>query len=185
MASIVNGFKTAVLKGMEAVGKGASNMASNAQQKLSEINLESRRREILSEFPMRAFDLWQKGEVLPESLSAMLQEISDLDEHLNVIRAQRYAKVESHSTQSSEAENASNENAEAPESDDIVMDEDTASDDTAVFPAENQQDAPLVDSFAEFVTAADEAMETSVSGANINTETEEASASDQAPTDEY
>lgn len=181
MASIVNGLKTAVLKGMEAVGKGASNMASNAQQKLSEINLESRRREILSEFPMRAFDLWQKGEVLPESLSAMLQEISDLDEHLNVIRAQRYAKVESHNTQSDDAEDKSDESTEASESDDIVMD-DAASDHT-----DDQQDVPLVDAFAELATTADETMETYVSGADMNTEpeTEEASASGEAPTDEY
>lgn len=96
MASFVNGVKTAVLRGMEAVGKGASNMATNAQQKLTEINLETRRREIISEFPMRAFDLWQKGEQLPEPLTALLQEISELDERLNVMRAQRYAKVASH-----------------------------------------------------------------------------------------
>ena len=37
-------------------------MATNAHQKLNEINLETRRRELLSEIPVRALDLWQQGE---------------------------------------------------------------------------------------------------------------------------
>ena len=48
MASLGNNLKVAFLRGLEAVGRGASNMASNAHQKLNEINLETRRRELLS-----------------------------------------------------------------------------------------------------------------------------------------
>lgn len=95
MAGLGNNLKMALLKGMEAVGRGASNMASSAHQKLAEINLETRRREILSEFPMRAFDLWQKGVELPEPLNGMMAELAELDERLSVLRAQRYASVES------------------------------------------------------------------------------------------
>lgn len=94
MAGFGNKVKLTMLKGMEAVGQRASSMASSAQQKLQELNLETQRREILSEFPLRAYDLWQKGEQLPEQLSKMMESLSDLDERLGVLRAQRYAKVE-------------------------------------------------------------------------------------------
>ena len=65
MAALGNNVKMAFLKGLEALGKGASNMATNAHQKLNEINLETRRRELLSEIPVRALDLWQQGEPMP------------------------------------------------------------------------------------------------------------------------
>lgn len=94
MAGLGNKFKLTVLKGMEAIGQSASNLASNAQQKLQELNLETQRREILSDFPLRAYDLWQKGETMPEPLDKMMKELSELDERLGVLRAQRYAKVE-------------------------------------------------------------------------------------------
>ena len=94
MAGMSNKVKLAWLKGMEAIGNGASNMANSAHDKVAEINLESRRREILSEFPMRAFDLWQKGVELPAPLGDMMAELGDLDQRLSVLRAQRYARLE-------------------------------------------------------------------------------------------
>lgn len=94
MANLGNSVKLAFLKGLEAIGNGASNMASNAHQKLNEINLETRRRELMSELPVRALDLWQNGVELPEPLNGMLRELSELDEQLTVLRAQRYARVE-------------------------------------------------------------------------------------------
>lgn len=97
MASLGNNLKVAFLRGLEAVGRGASNMASNAHQKLNEINLETRRRELLSEIPVRALDLWQQGEPMPQPLGEMLRELSELDEELTVLRAQHYARVETES----------------------------------------------------------------------------------------
>ena len=94
MAALGNNVKMAFFKGLEALGKGASNMATNAHQKLNEINLETRRRELLSEIPVRALDLWQQGEPMPQPLGDMLSELSSLDEQLTVLRAQRYARVE-------------------------------------------------------------------------------------------
>ena len=85
--------KIAVLKGMEAVGTSASNMASNAKLKVNEINLENKRREILTNFSLQAFELWQKGVPLPDPLSAMLAELSEIEDRLSVLRAQKYAKV--------------------------------------------------------------------------------------------
>lgn len=94
MAKWTKQLKLAWLKGMEVLGTSASNLASNAKHKVAEINLETRRREILTEFSIQAFDLWQKGETLPGSLSAMLQELSEVDERLSVLKAQKYAPVE-------------------------------------------------------------------------------------------
>lgn len=114
MAGLGNKLKRTVLKSMEAVGQSASNLATNAQQKLQELNLETQRREILSAFPLQAYDLWQKGEKLPEALEKKLQELSDLDERLGVLRAQRYAQVEE-AEKAVEKETSETESAEADE----------------------------------------------------------------------
>lgn len=91
---VINRMKLAWLKGMEKLGTAASNLASNAKFKAQEIKYETRRREILTEFSMNAFDLWQKGEKLPEPLDAMLRELSELNEKLSALRALKYAAVE-------------------------------------------------------------------------------------------
>ena len=74
MAQFGNKVKLTVLKGMEAIGQGASNLASNAQQRLQELNLDNQRRELLNAFPLKAYELWQKGESLPQPLEEMLKE---------------------------------------------------------------------------------------------------------------
>lgn len=117
MAGLGNNVKMAFLKGLEALGKGASNMADNAHHKLNEINLETRRHELLSEFPVRALDLWQKGAELPNELAAMLQELSELDEQLTLLRAQRYAKVEAPQSEEPEGCEAADEPESAPPED--------------------------------------------------------------------
>ena len=56
--------------------------------------MENQRRELLNAFPLKAYELWQKGERLPQPLEEMLTELKEVDERLNLIRAQRFAKVE-------------------------------------------------------------------------------------------
>ena len=134
MAALGNNVKMAFLKGLEALGKGASNMATNAHQKLNEINLETRRRELLSEIPVRALDLWQQGEPMPQPLGDMLSELSSLDEQLTVLRAQRYARVEAEGDvpegddSAAEGESAPEGEDNAPESESVPEDEDTLPD---------------------------------------------------------
>lgn len=106
-----NRVKLAWLKSMEVLGTSASNLADNAKTKVAELNYESRRREILTEFSLKAFELWQKGVALPEPLSDMCQELSELDEKLSVLRAQKYAKL------SSDGKNAPEQNADAAQAD--------------------------------------------------------------------
>ena len=91
--SLSSRVRITLLKGMEALGTTASNLASNAKLKVNEINLENRRREILTDFSLQAFELWQKGVELPGSLSSMLEELCDIENRLSVLRAQKYAKV--------------------------------------------------------------------------------------------
>lgn len=93
MARFGTRLRLAWLRGVEALGTSASNMASNAQFKVMEVNMESRRREIMTEFNLKAFELWQKGVELPPALDALFVELTDLDGKLNDLRAQRYAKV--------------------------------------------------------------------------------------------
>ena len=80
--------KTAILKGIEAIGKGASTLAEGAQKKLDEINLESRRREILNEIPKCVRALYEQGIELPEELMNLLNELGELDEKLQAVRPQ-------------------------------------------------------------------------------------------------
>jgi hypothetical protein len=96
--ALISRIKLTLLKMMEAVGTTASNMASNAKLRANEIKLENRRREILTDFSLRAFEMWQKGVPLPASLSEMLSELSEIEDRLSVLRAQKYARVSSEST---------------------------------------------------------------------------------------
>ena len=144
MASLGNNLKVAFLRGLEAVGRGASNMASNAHQKLNEINLETRRRELLSEIPVRALDLWQQGEPMPQPLGEMLRELSELDEELTVLRAQRYARVETESP--TQDEPSADELSEAPadELSEAPADEPPAGEEAADEMEQEQAPAPVV-----------------------------------------
>jgi hypothetical protein len=92
MADIFEGFKKTWLKGMEAIGNTATNIANNTKQKVDEMNLDNRRREILSDFGLIAYELWQNGMELPKELNDLMVELSQVDEELNTLRAQRISK---------------------------------------------------------------------------------------------
>ncbi len=93
MADLGSSIKGIWLKSMEAIGNAASNIATNTKSKVDEINLVNRRAEILRDFGNKAYALWQKGERFPEELDTQLEELSRLDEQLNVMRAERLAGV--------------------------------------------------------------------------------------------
>ena len=86
-------IKIAFLNIMQALGSAASHMASSAKLRVAEINLQSRRHEILSEFSLQAFEMWHNGVKLPEELSSLFVELSEIDDKLSILRAQKYAKV--------------------------------------------------------------------------------------------
>lgn len=93
MTEIKKSLKGIWLKSMEAISNTASNIASNTKYKVDEMNIVNRRREILSDFGAQSYELWQKGEKFPETLEALLKELSELDEALNTIRIEKLAGI--------------------------------------------------------------------------------------------
>lgn len=111
MAEIKKSLKGIWLKSMEAISNTASSIASNTKYKVDEMNIVNRRREILSDFGAQAYELWQKGEHFPESLEALLRELSELDEALNAIRTEKLAGVKTDEDSSAAQEDAQEETA--------------------------------------------------------------------------
>lgn len=156
MADLGKSLKTAWMKGMEAIGNTASNIASNTKYKVQEMNLINRRREILSDFGAQAYEMWQKGERFPEKLEAQLQELSRVDEELNAIRTERLAGVKTDEEAAQEADAAPDETdeaavpaEEAPVTDDAVptidMPEAEAVPEEPEVPSEDAHEAPTIE----------------------------------------
>ena len=83
--------KSIWLKGMEVVGNTAANIASNTRYKVDEVTLQNKRREIMNDLAVKTYSLWLKGIRLPEELQKMLNELRNLDDQLNDMRAAKYA----------------------------------------------------------------------------------------------
>lgn len=92
MANFTEKVKSVWFKCVESVGQGAANLADNAKQKLSEISMESRRKEIVSQLPAKLMQLWKDGVELPEELTSLLSEQSSLEEALAAAKEARLAK---------------------------------------------------------------------------------------------
>ena len=104
MADLGASIKGIWLKGMEAIGNTASNIASSTKSKVDEMNLVNRRAEILKDFGNKAYALWQQGAKFPEELEKQLHELERLDETLNDLRAERLAGVKTNNTADETAE---------------------------------------------------------------------------------
>ena len=111
MADFFATLKKTWMKSMEAVSNTASNIAENTKQKVNLMNLENRRKEILEDFGMIAYELWQKGEVFPDALDKQLKELSLVDAELAEFKAQN-APAEEPAEVNAEEESAA---LEAPE----------------------------------------------------------------------
>ncbi len=120
MANLGSNVKTAFLKGLEALGKTASSLTDAAQQKLSEMNLDNRRREVLAEIPKRVMQLWKDGVEMPEPLTELLKELTDLEEKLAEMRPQPEAKPEEPEQPKEPAEEETAEEAAEEAAEEIV-----------------------------------------------------------------
>ena len=93
-----------------------ASLSDAAQQKLSEMNLDTRRREVLAEIPKCVMQLWKDGVEMPEPLTALLTELSELEEKLAALRPQPAAKEAEPETEAEEAaEEPAAEAEEVPE----------------------------------------------------------------------
>lgn len=79
------------IRGMKAVGNTAANIANNTRYKVDEVTIQNRRREVFNDLAHKAYALWLKGESFPEPMAKMLDELKQLDEQLNDMRAEKYA----------------------------------------------------------------------------------------------
>ena len=91
MADFKNQVKSLWIRGMEAVGNTASNIASNTKYKVDEMNIQNKRRENINSLGAQAYMLWQKGVDFPEEMIELLKETKELDEKLNDMRTERYS----------------------------------------------------------------------------------------------
>lgn len=83
--------KSLWLKSMEAVGNTAANIASNTKYKVDEVTLQNKRREVMNDLAGKTYSLWLKGTHFPDELGKMLNELQQLDDQLNDMRAAKYA----------------------------------------------------------------------------------------------
>lgn len=124
MADIGKTVKEIWQQSMKAVNKAATNIATSTKQKVDEMNIVTRRKELQNQLGLRLYELWQAGEDVPETLKATLEEMRDLEVQLQELRASKMASPE---------EDKNGENAEsAPET-------------TAVQVPLNDDDVPTLD----------------------------------------
>ncbi len=92
MPTITDKIRTTWFKCMESIGTSAANLADNAKQKLNEINMEARRKEVVADLPSKLLQMWKDGAELPEELNELLGELNTIEEDLAAARAARLAK---------------------------------------------------------------------------------------------
>ena len=55
--------------------------SGHCEIRVDEVTIQNRRREVLGDLANKAYALWLKGERFPESMTKMLGELKQLDEH--------------------------------------------------------------------------------------------------------
>jgi len=104
MANLGTNMKTALLKGLEAIGDAASSIGTSAKQKLSEMHLANRRDDLRKAIPDLAMLLWKQGAELPHELSSVLSELNDLEEQIAALRPTPEPAAESEDEEPAEEE---------------------------------------------------------------------------------
>lgn len=79
-------LKNLVLKGIDAIGNTASNIASSTKQKVNELSLKNQRSEMMEAFAEKVYQSWKDGLNLPEDLAQDLDSVMKLDNELDQIR---------------------------------------------------------------------------------------------------
>lgn len=86
MSETVQNIKNIVLKGIEAIGSKASDLASSTRQKMDIMNLESRKKELISTIGEKVMDLSLQGTLFPNEIEDLLNEITGIDEKISSLR---------------------------------------------------------------------------------------------------
>lgn len=100
-------------QGMKAVNKAATNIATSTKQKVDEMNIVTRRKELQNQLGLRLYELWQAGEDVPETLKPTMEEMHSLELQLQELRASK--------TAAPEAEKSAENPESAPETTDVQV----------------------------------------------------------------
>lgn len=112
MADIGKTVKEIWEQGMKAVNKAATNIATSTKQKVDEMNIVTRRKELQNQLGLRLYELWQAGEDVPETL----EEMRDLEVKLQELRESKTAAPEDE-----KSAEASDSAAHAPDTTDVKV----------------------------------------------------------------
>lgn len=106
MADISKTMKDIWAQSVKVVNKAATNIANSTKQKMDEMSMTSRRKELQNQLGVQVYALWQQGEEVPATLHTMLEEMKQLDEQLQALRETKNASetpVTEETTESAEA----------------------------------------------------------------------------------
>lgn len=78
------------IKSIKTIGDTATNIANNTKYKVDEMTLQNKRRELSGDLSHVVYSLWMKGTEFPPEVTKMLEELQELDDRLNDIRAEKY-----------------------------------------------------------------------------------------------
>ncbi len=113
MSKLLENTRELFVKAMEGLSDSAAKVASNAKYKVTEVNLTTRRREILENFGKKCYDLWNKGTQFPPEVEAQLVELADIDEQINTLKAEHYAYLNPELTKELNEKESANKDEEA------------------------------------------------------------------------
>lgn len=91
MADISKTMKDIWAQSVKVVNKAATNIANSTKQKMDEMSMTSRRKELQNQLGAQVYALWQQGEEVPATLHTMLEEMKQLDEQLQVLHETKNA----------------------------------------------------------------------------------------------
>jgi len=114
MSDIGKSVREFLLQGVKAVNSAANSVASTTRYKVDELNLQNRRKELLSAASDLAYTLWKGGEALPESLGSILEKVAAVDADLASMRETRKQEAEKAKAEKAAAKQAKKEEHAAP-----------------------------------------------------------------------
>ena len=80
MSDFGQNLRELVSKGMEAIGNTASSIASTTRQKVNELNVSARKKELYEALGEQVYIAWLNGEEFPDSMAESLRELLRLDQ---------------------------------------------------------------------------------------------------------
>ena len=129
-------LKNIVMKGIEVIGNKASNIASNAKQKVGEFNLANEQKELFCVIGSKALELSKKGSEFPEELKEDLKKAAEIGDELDRIRAEKETAEKAANTDSREDSGYRETPEEA--ADDTIPD-------STEYAAKDDRDVPVIE----------------------------------------